>query len=139
MEIYFDPVPKCDSPDLENANLLSNKTYPLYTIEVKCAEGFIPQDRRRYMSVVCEYNELTMEFEWNKENSPKCIKNGCTPHFDFQWITNFDRNSTYEISEVVNYTCPNGYRMRIRCLIDEANGFGKWNFDGKCTGNKFSQ
>ena len=120
--------------NLEKAIALSGKTYPYNRIEVKCVEGFIPQDRSQKMSVICEFEESTKSFEWNRKNYSKCIENNCIAHTDFKWLAENIRKDSYSIGEQVSYTCPGGYRMRTICDIDLFTGFGEWDFTGSCSG-----
>ena len=117
-----------------NSLSLNGRTYPYKNIEAKCADGFIPSDRRLSMSVICGYNEDTQEFEWNKRNYAECIENSCEPHKDFMWIREDIRKNSYAIGEEVRYTCPGGYRLRTICVIDPNTGFGVWDFSGSCSG-----
>ena len=124
---------KCDW-NLQHAIPLSQNLYPHNKIDVKCAAGFIPVDRSLFMSVICEFNETTQAFEWNKKNFSQCIENYCRPHEDFKLISENIRKSSYSIGEQINYTCPSGYRIRTLCEIDRNTGFGIWDFDGSCAG-----
>ena len=122
-------------PKLELATLKSNNTYVNNPIEVICEKGFIPQSRLN-ARITCLYNEHSNSFEWADINSVNCISTSCNPHKDFQYINNI--KSYYNIGEIINFTCPNGYLIRTRFLLEEITEFGIWDFNGSCTGNIYS-
>ena len=118
-------------PELLNAYLISNNTYVNNPIEVICNEGLIPQSRSN-ARITCIYDEKMNSLEWVDIESINCVPPSCNPHPEFQYITNVE--SFYHIGEIITFTCPNGYRIRTRCVLDEITGFGVWNFNGSCTG-----
>ena len=119
---------------MDNAFPLYKKLYPDIKIGVKCAEGFIPIDRRPDMSVICEFVEETERFEWNTTNYSTCIENHCIQHKDFGPFAKNITKTSFAIDEQVTYTCPGGYRLRTICEVDLITGFGEWDFIGSCSG-----
>ena len=103
-------------------------------MDVRCANGFIPFDRRQNMSVICEYNESSQAYEWNTNSYSRCIENNCGPPKDFKWLEENMRRDSYAIGQEVTYTCPSGNELRTICVIDPNTGFGVWDFAGSCSG-----
>lgn len=122
---------KCEIPTLVNAALLSNNTYLYNSIEVVCNEGYIPKSRRKTY-IICTYNQEMNFLEWENMDLIDCIPTSCNPHPDFRYFN--ESKPYYNIGEILNYSCPNGHRIRSRCMLDEITNFGVWNFNGSCNG-----
>ena len=129
-------APKCDVPELEHAYIGSNNTYVNNPIEVFCDDGFIPQSRTN-ARIRCIYNEHETSLEWADTETVNCIPTSCNPHPDFQYIINTPK-TYYDIGEVISFTCPNGYRFRTRCVLDQITQFGVWDYIGNCVGTNYS-
>ena len=128
----------CSLPNIPNAYILDNKTYYNKAIPVFCKEGYIFNDRKPHWAI-CVFNEVTRKEEWANLEKIKCIPNSCNPHPDFDLVKLQEKKEYYNIGELVEYTCPNGYIITIKCGINKATGIGDWDFKGNCKGIDFSR
>ena len=101
------------------------------SIEVVCDEGYIPESRAN-SHITCTYNIESDLLEWEESSPISCLPTSCNPHPDFRYI--HEIKQYYDIGEIIKFTCPNGYQIRTRCVLDKITGYGIWNYNGSCTG-----
>ena len=126
---------RCQVPNITNAYILDDKTYYNKAIQVFCNDGYIFHDRQQHWTV-CILDANTGETKWPSLSAIKCIAKSCNPHPDFNLprVRLEKRKETYDLGEVVEYTCPGEYKITTTCILNETNGFGEWDFNGSCKG-----
>ena len=98
-----------------------------------CKEGYIFKDRQPHWTI-CSFKESNSFHEWSDLEKIGCIPNSCNQHPDFDLVNLAIKKEFYDIGEMIIYTCPNGYMIRIKCITNRSTGFGEWDFKGSCKG-----